>query len=172
MRRHLKPLFTLLLLAFSSALQAAPLQGPVYIEADHVEVDERKGISTFLGNVHMTRDSLIIDADKVWIYRKEGTVEKAVAEGQPARYQQTEDSGQQVRAEAQHMEYFTADEKLHMEGDAHLWRDKNEFSGDRIVYDIRGEQVLAAGKESGQDRVRAIIYPEDQTEQGGESPQQ
>ena len=158
-RRHPERIIACLLLLTLTTVAAA--SEPIDIEADQAEFDERSGTSFFLGDVRLQRGTLSITADKITLYRANKRLDRTVAEGHPARYSQKNPQGGEIRAEAEKIEYFAAKEELHMTGKARLWHDKNSFSGERIIYHIRTDKVQANSKESGKQRVHAIIYPDE-----------
>ncbi len=134
---------------------------PIDIEADHAEFDEPGGTSLFQGNVHLRQGTLSITADRITLYRTGNRLQRAVAEGKPARFSQRLQGNRQIRAEAREIEYTPASEELRMTGQAHLWHDKNRFSGERITYNIRNNQVQAESGGGKKRRVHAIIYPDE-----------
>ncbi len=158
-RRPNRTIVCLFLLTLTSVVAAA--SEPIDIEADQAEFDERNGTSFFLGDVRLQRGTLSITADKITLYRVNKRLERTVAEGHPARYSQKTPQGGEMRAEAEKIEYFAGKEELHMTGKARLWHDKNSFSGERIIYNIRTDKVQADSKQSGKQRVHAIIYPDE-----------
>ncbi|MEW6354427.1 MAG: lipopolysaccharide transport periplasmic protein LptA [Pseudomonadota bacterium] len=160
--KNAKPL--LLVLCLLHPLPGAALSTdkdqPINIEADSVDIDDRQGISIYKGNVIMTQGSMRLDADVVTVYSPDRVVQKAVAEGNPARYKQRPDNkDDDIRAKSQRMEYYADTEKLILLEGAHLWQEKNEFSGNRIDYDIKRDVVNARKAPSGKERVQVIIPP-------------
>lgn len=134
---------------------------PIHIEADQAELDNRKQVAIYHGNVHLTQGTLRIDADTLTIYyTPEKELEKAIAEGQPAWYRQRPDnSNEDVRARALRMEYHADTNTVYLFQKAHVWQGANEFTGDRIEYDIKHDIVRGEGSEAGTGRVHVIIRP-------------
>ncbi len=157
---RLAPLYLAAGLVLCFICGAAAADEPIDIEADQAEFDERSGTSIFQGDVRLQRGTLSITADKITLYRVNKRLERTVAEGHPAHYSQKLDKGGDIRAEAEKIEYFAATEELHMTGKARLWHEKNRFIGERIIYHITSNRVLANGS-GGDKRVRATIYPDE-----------
>lgn len=134
---------------------------PIHIEADQAELDNRKQIAIYRGNVHLTQGTLRIDADTLTIYyTPDKKLETAIAEGQPAWYRQRPDnSDEDIRARALRMEYHADANTVYLFQKAHVWQGANEFTGDRIEYDIKHDTVKGEGSETGTGRVHAIIRP-------------
>lgn len=133
---------------------------PISIEADSADIDDNKGISVYKGNVVVTQGSLSLWADTVTVHSPNRNLQKLVAQGTPARFQQRPNGEQEdMRAQARKMEYSTETEKLLLLDGAHLWQSKNEFSGNRIEYDTVNDTVTASKAPSGKERVQVIIQP-------------
>lgn len=133
---------------------------PVNVEADSVQIDDKKGVSIYKGNVVITQGSLRLDADTVTIYNPNKGLDKIVAEGGPAHFKQRPDNkDEDTRAQAARIEYHAADEKILLLNNAHIWQDKNEFSGDKIEYDTKQNLVSASKSATGSGRVQVTIQP-------------
>jgi lipopolysaccharide export system protein LptA len=151
-------------LALSFALLAAPVaalqsdrEQPIHIQADRVTVDETSKISTYEGNVELTQGSLHVTAERVEVHRATEGVQRVVATGAPVTFRQRPDNAQEdVRGQAQRVEYTGDKALLELIGEAHLWQGRDEFSGPRISYESDKNRVQAAGE----GRVRAIIHPQ------------
>ncbi len=151
-------LFPVIVLALESDREQ-----PVYIEADEFTIDQKKNISTYRGNVSLTQGSVKLEADSIVVTGGQ-SLEKIIAKGQPVRFSQTlkkvsAEIVQKIRGEAQSLEYFVETEQLIFEGKAHLWRDRDEFIGDYIEYDMYHNRVNAKKVKGSQDRVKVIIQP-------------
>ena len=142
---------------------------PISIEADRMEIDQTRGTSHYQGNVVLQRGELRIQADEITLHTSNNKLQRAVAEGQPVVLQQPGDTNSApLRAEATHMEYLPATERVELSGQAHLWRDGNEFSGERISYDLKQQLVKASGNEQGEGRVRVLLQPAEKEPATGE----
>lgn len=133
---------------------------PIDIKADRVEVDQRKEVSNYIGNVRVEQGSLKIDADHVVVYMVQGKLQKIVITGKPARFEQQPDDQQQiVKSRAEYMEYFAGKERLLLKHNAEVNQGPNHFRGDIIEYDTLTSTVKANKGENSQTRVHAIIQP-------------
>ncbi len=160
MRRPPDPIIRAALILLLCGLASALAAQPIDIEADRAEFDSLKGTTIFVGSVVLRRGTLTISADRITLYRKDGSVTRTIAEGTPARYTQTLPDGREVSAEARQIEYLADSERLRLSGTARLQQERNRFSGERIIYDIRSAKVQAEGGGNGKQRVRAVIYPD------------
>lgn len=151
--------FCLLLTGTAGAL-SSDRQQPLQIDADKADIDQQRGVSTYSGNVHLSRGSMKLVADEVVVKHDGGTVHRVTATGAPATYQQRSDKQQDVRARAQRMEYNIDSGQLLLLKQAELHQDSNVFASERIVYDSINDRVNAgANAASPQDRVHITIQP-------------
>jgi lipopolysaccharide export system protein LptA len=140
---------------------------PIQIEADKATIDNIKGIAIYEGNVIISQGSIQINAETMTInYSKSHDIEKAVATGKPARFQQRLDSGEDIKAKAKEMEYNALRNMLHLKIDAELRKGKNGKDNyishaPRISYDTQRAIITAdvyQGK-SKNNRVRMTFNP-------------
>ena len=155
-------LASLLLLLPGLLLAQEPSSEPITVEADRLELNSRSGLSTYQGNVEMRQGTLLLRADKVVLHSKGSNLQLAVADGKPVYLERTDpQTGELLKANASHMEYRIGAGVLEMKEQAHLWRGKDEFSGDHIIYELNKRVVRAFGEKNGKDegRVRVILQP-------------
>ena len=130
---------------------------PIHISSKEA-VWERVGTATYKGDVHVNQGSLEIMADKVTVEFEDERVVRVTALGEPARYKQTlQDDETPVRADANVIVYHTRDERIDLEGEAHLNQKGNEFRGEVIAYDVRAGRVDASTNDD--KRIRMILQP-------------
>ena len=144
-------------------------QKEMTILSDSAEIDRRAGTVVYEGNVILTQGTLKIEADRLMILRNGDTLEKAVAEGDRARYQQQIEVGKPLTtALGNRIDYYTSERRIIITGDAELEQEGNIFSGERITYDMATETVRADGTtdESSTDstdedsgRIKVVIQP-------------
>lgn len=58
------------------------------IDSDNQEIDFKTGAIHFSGNVEMRHGAFLIKAEDIYAYRKNDVLEKAIAEGTPAAFEQ------------------------------------------------------------------------------------
>lgn len=136
------------------------------IEADRVDIDDEKGVSTFRGNVIMSRGSVLIKGDVVVIYRdKEKNLDKVHSTGKLAHFQQRpEGKADDVIAEGQELFYDAVKEILIVRRQGKVIQGGNAFRGEYIVYDSKRDLVKARGSESNggngkKGRVQMTLQP-------------
>ncbi len=158
------------------AAMTSDKEQPITIEADRVDIDDKKGVSVYQGKVRVTQGSMVMTADTVTTYAvgdkqaKQREMEKMVAVGVPAHFRQLLDTkeprtgkNEEMRARAQRIDYFAKEERLVLQGGGYIWKEGNEFSGNTIEYHLVDETVKAATGQAGgvaaPERVHAIIQP-------------
>lgn len=164
----------LLLPLLSSLAQALPddRSQAINLSSDSASYESNQG--TYQGNVEMSQGSLKIKADKLVIIEAERKVEKVIAEGRPASFEQrTDDQQGTVTASAERIEYRIDDEEILLLKQAVIRHQGSRISGDRIFYNGRKQTVIADGGNTEQDkRVKMILQPQADTgQQTGLNPQ-
>lgn len=171
MKHRLLSLLLLLplpLAAEQPATAATDKAAPVTIEADRMELNQKLGTSHYQGRVILVQGALRIEAETITLYSVEKKLRRAVAEGSPATLlQQGDEEAGPIRGEAAHMEYLPLARAIELSGQARLWRDGDEFSGEQISYNLEQQLVKASGAPQGDGRVRVLLQPE-----GDNPPQQ
>jgi lipopolysaccharide export system protein LptA len=133
---------------------------PISIASDRATIDDANKIAIYEGHVVITQGSIQIDADKVTInYSDKQSIDKAVAEGKPARFKQTPDGGKDdFKAKALRMEYHANENLLDLTREAELRQTNDTFTGPHIVYDTQ-TGVIKADKGESKERVIVTIQP-------------
>lgn len=165
--RQWLPLLGLVLTAATHALPEDTKQEMVIL-SDRAEIDRKTGIVIYEGHVVLTQGTLRIESDRLTIIRNGNSLEKAIAEGEPARYQQQVTADKPLtRASGKRIDYLAADRQVTVKGNAVLEQEGNLFSGDRLLYDINEETVTGSGARNsgsnnadGDNRIRMVIQPQ------------
>lgn len=163
----------LLLLSPGSALGlSSDSEQPIEIEADMAELDDRKRVTIYRGDVVVTQGSLLMKGDVFTVYYDENQeLDYATMDGNPAYYRQLPDNSEVYdEAWARRMEYHEQKGEVILIREARVVQDGLEFTGERIEYDTINSRVIAHGRtrttaEAGDDkpeddgRVRLILQP-------------
>lgn len=159
-------------LAGPVAALSSDREQPMYVEADRADIDDKRGVSVYRGNVKITQGTLALTAAELTVHSQNGEIVKAVAVGQPATYRQRPDGkDQDVEAEALRMEYFATEQKIVLLDKAEVRQAGDTFRSDKINYDI-AKDVVNAGASAGTpgDRVRITIQPKAKPATKGAAP--
>lgn len=130
--------------------------------AASLTIDNKTGVATYSGNVNIQQGSLNIVADNLMVHRNaQGDVEKMVATGSPARFQQQPEPDKGIiTASAKSITYTPAKEHLLLVENASLEQDGSVMSGSTIDYDLIKELLRASGNtQQGSSGVEIVIPP-------------
>ncbi len=169
----------LLLGALLLCLPAARLASasPIRIEADRMESNQQQNQVLFHGNVEARQDDMAIQADSMTVTYG-GDASTAGPAGQKVDRIVAQGNVKIVRSDwvatSNEMEFFAADRRVVLSGEAKAWQGKNMVTGNRIeLYLDEGRSVVeSGGQQSG--RVQAFLYPDeegDKEEKAEETPQ-
>lgn len=132
---------------------------PATIEADRAEIDRASGESLYFGNVVFEQGTLHLTGDRVAVATRDGVVERAEAQGEPARIRQETDEGQLVRARGRMIDYDAGEGLVVLTGNAELQRDGERFAAGKIRYWPDSGRVEGGRGEDG-ERVQIRIEPD------------
>ncbi|MGB0466328.1 MAG: lipopolysaccharide transport periplasmic protein LptA [Pontibacterium sp.] len=159
-----KILILMLTLMCSLTAQALPQDRdqPIHISANSASIDEKTGLTIYIGDVQVTQGTLLIEANRVELQRGDEGVELLTAYGKPAHFrQQPEINKAYTDAWGNTIIYRVNQEHLTLKQQAKIISDQDVFTGDRILYDLKSSVVDAFGeRKAGQGgRVEMIIQP-------------
>jgi len=164
----------LVALAFSSASFALPedSQQEIRIASDSAFMDKIQGQLVYTGNVEMQQGTLSIQADKITLIRNDDGLQKVIAEGKPATYEQTivADEGK-THAYGDTIIFQTNNEELTLLKNAGLEKQGNLFAGEKIVY-LMKEQRIKADNQKTDSRIQMVIQPKKTNELAPENKEQ
>ncbi len=146
--------------AINSGALPSDSEQPLTVSHDSAEMNGKTGTTVLTGDVIIDQGTLHITGDVVTIYRDEnGEIERFIAVGKPAHYQQIPNRGEGlINGDALTIEYYPTAEKIKLSKQAHLDQDGSVYDGDEISYDIRNEIVKATGGSS-RSRTRVVLQP-------------
>jgi lipopolysaccharide export system protein LptA len=151
--------------SFISHAKTADENEAIHIEADSVEIREQEGISTYKGNVKITRGSLFIQGQLIKVISKNNSLQTFLVDGLPATFKQLNDQGEEISAKSQHLEYQSESGVLILDKDAVLVQGNNRFTSNHIIYNTLKDVIQAGnnGDTNNSDepqRVTITIQPE------------
>ena len=153
--------------ALSLLLQAAVAlalpedqQQPIHVTANSAV--QENNTMTYRGDVVIVQGSVRIEADQVVIYHEQGKLQKAVATGKPAHFQEQPDAdGGLITGHADTLIYYSADQRVELLQDAFVDRDKSTVKGDRIEYLLSTKTVRAeTAPDNASGRVEMVLQPD------------
>ena len=158
---RVRPLFAAVLLWNATLANAAPAAAPILIEADRAELDQNQLQSTYTGNVRITQGTTVFTGERVTVlHDPDGVPRRVDIAGTPARFSQpAEAKTPAIDARAERMRYDAESGQLELNGSAWIRQNRDEVSGERLIYDRVNQRILATGEAGGTDRVRITIQP-------------
>jgi len=166
------------LAAGNAYAEKADRDKPTNVEANQMFYDEAKQINTFIGNVVLTRGTLVMHADKLLVRQDQAGHQYATLYAPPGgatKFRQKRDGGKDLWIEgsaADRIEYDTKTEvaKLFRQAKVKMLdgsRVTDEVEGEFISYDSRAEFYSVTNSVSGESkpgsgRVRATLQPRNQ----------
>jgi lipopolysaccharide export system protein LptA len=127
------------------------------VDADQLENLQKQGLVVFSGNVVASQNNSTHYADRMEIYldARGQSIVRAVSTGNVRIVTRDCRMGTADRAE-----YYDAEQRVVLIGNARVWREDNVVTGERItIYLAEDRSVVESGK---QERVKAVFYPRQQ----------
>lgn len=164
MRHPLTSLATALILVLAvigPPLLALPADRsqPIHLQADRASYNQRTGVSTYSGHVEVSQGSMYLAADKATVYfDAAGSFQHMEAVGNPAhfRYQPSADKPR-IEGVGDKVDYNAEKALVTVIGHAHFTQGRDQFSGDRIEYDLTKDVVHASSAKG--KRIQFTIQP-------------
>lgn len=138
---------------------------PVTVDADQMESLRKEGLVIFTGNVVARQNKSTQYADRMEVYldAKGERVVRTVSIGNVRVITKDCRVGTAKRAE-----YYDAEERVVLIGNARVWQEDNVVTGERItIYLAEERSVVESGK---QERVKAVFQPRSQEGQREDRP--
>lgn len=138
------------LLILMISLSAVANEKTIKIEADNVTINNKTGVSHYTGNAFVIQDKQKFTANNIYITQLNKTNSKndyeILALGSNAVLAQyTNSAKDNIKAQAQKINYLTKKGLVILEGNAHLIKNNDSFNGEKIYYDIKKDIISIAG---------------------------
>ncbi len=135
---------------------------PIHVSADHATMNDITGVAVYTGDVEIRQGTMILQGSRVEMYRDdEGSIARIITTGTPAQFQQQATPDQPLtKAYGLHMDYRVPSQTVTITEEARVTQDADEFTGERIIYDMEKSVVDAFRSETqGGQRVQMVIQP-------------
>ena len=132
---------------------------PVTIDADQLENLQKEGLVVFTGNVVAAQNNSTHYSDRMEVYldAKGDGIVRTVSSGNVKIITRDCKIGTARRAE-----YYDAEQRVVLIGNARVWQEDNVVTGERITIFLAEDRSLVEGGK--QERVKAVFYPRGQTD--------
>ena len=144
--------------------ERADREKPTTIDADRLSHDDQKQITTFTGNVVLTKGTLIMRGDRMELWQDSAGNTFGTMSGNPARFRQKRDGVNEfMEGESRRLDYNGKDEIVTLSQNALLRRLegdllKDQVAGDVLTYNNITEQYQVESNQ-GQPRSRMTLMP-------------
>ena len=167
-RNYLLFLLLLLLPTFDSFALSTDKDKPMTIEADSVEIDDKKGLTVYRGNVEVRQGTMHVKGSTLVIEKVNGEIKVVTVVGKPASYKQRPDNKpQDVIAKARKLQVYPKRNLVRLERNASITQEGNVYSGNLIEYDNKKDIIKMKGNIGVTDtgkkstgRIRMTIQPD------------
>jgi lipopolysaccharide export system protein LptA len=153
---------TLLLLLAAAGLPLAAAERvrdePVHLRADRIEIDQKKGVSRYVGRVSLRQGTLRITAARAEARSRGDTLEFVTAQGNPLTFRDLPaGQTQPVEGAARRLEYEAGERRVHLYEEVDIHQGDDRIRGGVVHYDIPNQTVRA--ESDGRSRVSAALMP-------------
>ena len=162
------------------AAERADRSKPTQLEANRMSADDARKVSTFEGNVVLTKGTITLRGDRIVVRTDSEGFQHATVTGNPVRFRQKTDASQGrpgvwTEAEAQRLEIDEKNDRIELFERARVTRDQDEVRGDYVLLDQRSDFLsVSPGKGASpgatEGRVRAVIQPKAPPSSAGQAP--
>lgn len=152
----------LLSVSFQSYALPGDQDQPIYVSADHATMNDLTGVAVYTGEVEIRQGTMILLGSRVEMHRDaQGSISRIITTGSPAEFQQQASPAQPLtKAFGLRMDYRVPTQTVTITEQARVLQDADEFTGERIVYDMDKSVVDAFRSETqGGQRVQMVIQP-------------
>ena len=143
------PSFAFLALMLSAGLASAKTSdrnAPMDIKADSSDfILKDQSDSVLSGNVVITQGTLVVNAEKAVIKRKNDDIDEVVLTGAPATLRQVSDAGEPMTAHAAQIDYTLSSDRVVLTGGAVVQQPRGNISGETITYDLKTGRLNGGG---------------------------
>jgi lipopolysaccharide export system protein LptA len=144
-------------------------QQPVNLRADRIDVDQKTGVSLYRGHVLFTQGTLKLTAARAQAVNRGSVVETITAEGAPVTFRHRPEGQQEfIEGEAGRAVYHAPTRRVDLYQNVNLRRDRDNFRGAVLHYDMENRSLTAAGDTEG--RVYVALAPRIKPAPPGDRP--
>lgn len=131
---------------WSSALSSDQNQ-PIEVEADYAEIDDKKGLTIYRGDVIVTQGSMKVLGDELTVtYTEAGDMDTMIVIGKPAHFEQLPDNSKiKDEAEALRIEYYSLKNLMYLIKKAVMKQEGARLTGDKIEYNTLTSKIITKG---------------------------
>ena len=140
----------------SKPKKTADREQPIHINAGHIEINQRKSLTTYPGKVSFIQGDLRFNAARAEAHYQGDRVDTIIANGKPVTlHQRALDPQQAIHASAQRLEYHALENRIDLFGDVHLQQGDSVIQCAMLHYNLLDGTLIAEG--DGQDSTVSVV---------------
>ena len=133
-------------------------QQPIHLRADRIDIDQKKGLSLYRGNVVFTQGTLRLTAARAEVQNRANVLETITAEGKPVTFRhRPEGLTEFIEGEASRAVYHAPTRHVHLYGAVQVQRGRDLYRSAVLHYDIDNQSMIGEGANG--RRVYAALVP-------------
>ena len=143
--------------------------GKIVIRSNTLEIDDKRNIVTFTGDVNARRDDFTITCQKMLLYYSNEQIDKVTGKEEISIKKIIATGGVTINrsdggvATAEKAIYYQNDEKVVLTGKPVLKQENDLVEGSKITLFLKEKRSIVEGSEG--NKIRAVLFP--RTEKGG-----
>jgi lipopolysaccharide export system protein LptA len=148
------------LVALAPSLPAADgsRSTPVNLRADRIDIDQRTGVSHYIGHVDLRQGTTRITAARAEARSRGNVLERVIAEGQPATFRdQPATLDQPVSGTAGRLEYEAMAQRIHLYREVEIHHARDTLRAGVVDYDLTARHLHA--ERDAKTRVYMAVVP-------------
>jgi len=147
-------------LSFVLAVDAAESERllPVKLRADRIEIDQKTGVSRYVGHVVLTQGATRLTADRAVAQGQDQALARVTADGSPVTFREPmEDGSGMIEGEARRADYDAISRQIELHGAVEIRRNMDRIRAGRATYDMDSDSVHAEKDDA--QRVTVAVEP-------------
>ncbi len=154
---------TLLVLAYLVAAPVFGSQTTIYLRAQHIEVDQKSGLSTYRGKVFLRRGNLSFNANKAIVKQGNSNIESLTAFGNPIVIRtRGGNNGLLTTITGQRLNYLAESNRVVITGNVVTRQGDDVIRSTKVIYRVDDDSIVAESKNRSA-RVKAVFKVKRQT---------
>lgn len=147
--------------ALSAQAKQTDSSQPVLVKADNSVMDQSKGIATLTGHVSLDQGTMHVEGDKaIGYFDQNNQIQRAVVNGNPARFRQTLDDNSLVHGSASNIDYQVSENTVILTGNAVVVHEgQGDFHGAKLTYNTDTGSINGTGGAGGQVHMTLVPKP-------------
>jgi lipopolysaccharide export system protein LptA len=133
-------------------------QLPIYLSADRIDIDQKKGLSLYRGHVLFKQGTLRLTAARAEVQNRANLLDTVTAEGKPATFRYRPDGTEEfIEGEANRAVYHALARQVDLYDNVQVQRGRDLFRSAVLHYDIENQRLI--GESAPGRRVYAALMP-------------